>query len=73
MQIGFVRGDQFVQRAEMPRQILGSGLPDITDAQRKNEARQRGRLAVLDGREQIGRRLFGHAFQTGERLQAQSI
>jgi hypothetical protein len=42
-------------------QIAGRGLADIADAQRKDKARQRGLLALINGGHQILRRFFPHA------------
>ncbi len=43
-----IGGKQIIQRAEVLRQVFCGGLADIADAERENETRQRGVLAVLD-------------------------
>src|SRR5438067_13480320 len=47
-QSGFVSGHQWVETAEVPRQVLGGLLADVPGAQRVDEARQRGCPALVD-------------------------
>ena len=58
-----VGAHQPLERAEMPRESERGGLADLADAESVEQPRQRGALALLDGRQEIGGGLLAHALE----------
>ena len=65
-QFGLGGVHQRIDAAEVAREVARRGLAHVTDAERVDEARQRGRLALLDRRDHVAGALVGHALQRGE-------
>jgi hypothetical protein len=65
--------DQRVEIAEVACQITRGGLADVADAEREDEAGQRGAAALFDRHQQVLRRLLAHALEVGEREHAEAV